>query len=60
LAVFATPDWRWWVASSRTPIVNAMPGRKVVRAASVTISTDAVRPSLARASALKLATTAAS
>ena len=26
--MFATPDWRCWVASSRIPIVSVIPGRK--------------------------------
>ena len=45
LAVFATPDWRCSVASSRIPIVSVMPGRNVTSAASVTTSGDASRPS---------------
>ena len=59
-AVFATPDCRCSVAISRTPIVSDIPGRNVIRAASVTVSGDAFRPSRAIAAALKLATTAAS
>ena len=41
------------------PVVSVMPGRKVTRAASVTTSGDASRPSRLSAAAQKLAATAA-
>ncbi len=59
-AVLATPDCRCSVASSRMPIVSAMPGRNVISAASVTTSAEALRPISTQAPAQKLAATAAS
>ena len=44
-AVFATPDCRCWVASSRMPIVSVIPGRSVTSAARVTTSGEIFSPS---------------
>jgi hypothetical protein len=60
LAVFATPDCKCWVASSRTPTVSAIPGSNVTSAASVTTSGEACSPNHASVAAEKLAATAAS
>ena len=57
--MFATPDWRCSLDSSRMPIVSLMPGRKVTSAASVTRSGDTSRPSCGSVAAVKLAAIAA-
>ena len=59
-AVFATPDWRCSLDSSRMPIVSLIPGRNVTSAASVTTLGDASRPRWTIVAAQKLAVTAAS
>ena len=58
--MFATPDWRCSLESSRMPIVSLIPGRNVTSAASVTTVGEAFRPSWTTVAAQKLAVIAAS
>jgi hypothetical protein len=59
VALLATLDCSSFVASSRMPIVSAMPGRNMTSDASVTMSGEVFNPSSASAAAQKLAATAA-